>query len=295
MAVSEALAAHLAAGTTTLCRCWAVARRDGVTLGFTDHDNDLVFDGVLFRADSGLTGQALQQTTGLAVDNGEALGALQSDAVTEADLVAGRYDAAEVRAWLVNWTNIAERHLLFRGTIGEVQTGGGGFRAELRGLTESLGQPMGRVYQRHCNARLGDAACAVDMASPAYSAEANVIDAVGGQALRLSGLSSYGADWFARGKLDVLSGAATGLSAMIKSDALDGAERRIDLWQELRATLAAGDRVRVQAGCDKRAETCKAKFGNFSRFRGFPHIPGEDWLMAVPKSGGSNGGGSLNR
>lgn len=295
MAVSEALAAHLAAGTTTLCRCWAVARRDGVTLGFTDHDNDLVFDGVQFRADSGLTGQALQQTTGLAVDNGEALGALQSDAVTEADLVAGRYDTAEVRAWLVNWTNIAERHLLFRGTIGEVQTGGGGFRAELRGMTESLGQPMGRVYQRHCNARLGDAACAVDMASPAYSAEANVIDAVGGQALRLSGLSGYGADWFARGKLDVLSGAATGLSAMIKSDALDGAERRIELWQELRATLAAGDRVRVQAGCDKRAETCKAKFGNFSRFRGFPHIPGEDWLMAVPKSGGSNGGGSLNR
>lgn len=295
MSVPEALAAHLAAGTTTLCRCWAVARRDGVTLGFTDHDNDLMFEGVLFRADSGLTGQALQQTTGLAVDNGEAMGALRSDAVTEADLVAGRYDDAEVRAWLVNWTDLAQRHLLFRGRIGEVQTGGGGFRAELRGLTEKLGQPMGRVFQRHCNARLGDAACGVDLTNPAHAAEAVVIASKGGEVVKLSGLAGYGADWFARGRLDVLNGAAGGLSAMIKSDILEGEERRITLWQALRAPLAIGDRVRVEAGCDKRAETCKSKFGNFTRFRGFPHIPGEDWLMAVPKSGGSNGGGSLNR
>lgn len=295
MAVSEALAAHLATGTTTLCRCWAVARRDGVTLGFTDHDNDLVFGGVLFRADSGLTGQALQQTTGLSVDNGEAMGALRSDSVTEADLVAGRYDAAEVRAWLVNWADVAQRHLLFRGTIGEVQTGGGGFRAELRGLTEALGQPTGRVYQRHCNARLGDGSCGVNLSDPAFAAEAVVIDAMGGQVLHLSGLAAFGGDWFARGQLDVLDGAAVGLSAMVKSDVLVGAERVIGLWQELRVPLVPGDRVRVRAGCDKRAETCKGKFSNFAQFRGFPHIPGEDWLMAVPRPGGSNGGGSLNR
>lgn len=295
MPVPEALAAHLAEGTTTLCRCWAVLRRDGVTLGFTDHDTDLTFDGVLFRADSGLTGQALQQTTGLAVDNGEAMGALRSDAVTEADLVAGRYDGAEMRAWLVNWTDIGQRHLLFRGSIGEVQTGGGSFRAELRGLTEELGQPMGRVYQRHCNARLGDRACGVNLSDPAFSADAVVVDAAGGAELRVSGVAGYGTEWFARGRLDVLSGAASGLSAMIKADTLDGTDRRIALWQELRAPLVTGDRVRLQAGCDKRAETCKAKFGNFARFRGFPHIPGEDWLMAVPKSSGANTGGSLNR
>lgn len=295
MALTAALAAHLATGTTTLCRCWAVARRDGVTLGFTDHDTDLDFEGVLFRADSGLTGQALQQTTGLAVDNAEAMGALRSDAVTETDLVAGRYDAADVRAWLVNWTDVTQRHLLFRGTIGEVQTGGGGFRAELRGLTEALGQPTGRFYQRHCNARLGDAACGVSMIDPSYSAEAVVIDSTGGQMLRVSGLAGYGPDWFARGQLVVLDGDGVGLSAMIKSDGLIGTERNIGLWQELRVAPAPGDRVRVQAGCDKRAETCKGKFGNFARFRGFPHIPGEDWLMAVPRSNGSNGGGSLNR
>ena len=51
----EALKAHLAGGATTLARCFAVARRDGTVMGFTDHDRDVVFDGITFRADSGLT------------------------------------------------------------------------------------------------------------------------------------------------------------------------------------------------------------------------------------------------
>ena len=67
------LRAHLAGGATTTCYCWAVARRDGVVLGFTDHDRDLSFEGVVFRADTGLTAGALQHLSGLAVDNAESI------------------------------------------------------------------------------------------------------------------------------------------------------------------------------------------------------------------------------
>jgi uncharacterized phage protein (TIGR02218 family) len=49
------------------------------------------------------------------------------------------------------------------------------------------------------------------------------------------------------------------------------------------------------AGCDKRAETCRAKFGNFLNFRGFPHIPGEDWVTAYPKDGVIHDGTSLQQ
>lgn len=295
MGVQQALAAHLETGATTLCRCWAVVRRDGARYGFTDHDRDIEFDGFLFRADTGLTGQAIQQTTGLSIDNGEALGALSDAAVTEADLLAGRFDRAEVWAWLVNWSNPAERHLLFQGTIGEVQSGGGGFRAELRGLTEQMSQPQGRVYQKLCSALLGDGECGVSLGSGTYTAEADVMVASRSQEFLLSGLGGYGADWFARGRLLVLTGEATGLSAMIKSDESVGADRKVRLWQEMRAPVAIGDRVRVVAGCDKRADTCRQKFNNFINFRGFPHVPGEDWLMAYPKQSGDNSGGSRNQ
>ena len=114
------LQGHLASGSTTVARCYEVRRRDGETFGFTDHDRDLDFESVLFRADTGLAAKALQQATGLAVDNSEALGGLSSEAITEADILAGRYDGAEVTAWLVNWADVSERRLQFRGTLGEI-------------------------------------------------------------------------------------------------------------------------------------------------------------------------------
>jgi len=52
-------------------------------------------------------------------------------------------------------------------------------------------------------------------------------------------------------------------------------------------------RFRVVAGCDKTAETCRAKFSNFLNFRGFPHIPGDDWVTAYPKNGAVHDGSSL--
>ena len=142
---------HLATGTTTVCRCWAVRRQDGVMLGFTDHDEDLAFGDTTFRADSGMTARAFQQSTGLSVDNSEAVGALSDDAIRAADLEAGRYDDAAVTMWLVNWRNPAERSVRFAGTIGEVARSGESFRAELRGLAEGLNKAQGMVFQRTCS------------------------------------------------------------------------------------------------------------------------------------------------
>jgi len=90
--------------TTTLARAWSIRRADGLTLGFTDHDRPLTFGGVTFRPDRGLSARALVQATGLSVDNSEALGALNDDAITERDLMAGRWDDASLRLWEVDWS-----------------------------------------------------------------------------------------------------------------------------------------------------------------------------------------------
>ena len=292
---AEALRAHLATGLTTVCRCWAVLRRDGRIFGFTDHDGPLHFDGIDFRADSGMTGRALSQTTGLAVDNTEAMGVLSDAAITEADIEAGRFDAAEVRAWAVNWRDVSQRELRFRGTLGELRRGGGAFHAELRGLAEALNQPQGRVYQRACLAVLGDARCRFDLNAPGFSVEAEIMEVGDGRASCLTGTEAPPSGWFERGRLRVLSGAAEGLTAIVKHDRMRDGVRQIDYWEPVRARFAPGDRVRLEAGCDKRVETCRAKFGNFANFQGFPHIPGEDWMMVAPGRMGENGGGSTYR
>ncbi len=288
-----ALQDHLATGTTTVCRLWTVTRRDGVVLGFTDHDRDLLLEGLLCRANAGLTASALAQATGLSVDNTEAVGALSDGAITEADLAAGRYDGAEVRIWLANWADVAARRELFRGTLGEVTVRGAQFRAELRGLSEPLNQPVGLAYTRQCSAVLGDGRCRMNLALPGYATERAVEEVTGGRLLRFADLAGFDDRWFEGGRLDVLTGAAAGLFGVVKLDRASGTGRRLELWQALRAPLMPGDLIRLQAGCDKRAATCKAKFGNFANFRGFPHLPGEDWITAYPRSDQANTGGSL--
>lgn len=293
MTYPEDLRAHLAQGVTTLCRAVAVRRRDGRVIGFTDHDRDLSFEGIVFRADSGMSAGAVQQGTGLAVDNTEAAGVLSADAITEIDILAGRYDGARVQSWLVNWTDVAMRVQSFAGVIGDVVRVGASFRAELRGMSEALNQPQGRIYHARCSAVLGDGACGFDLDQPGYADTRPVETVTEGRMFDFADFAGHEDRWFERGRLRVLSGAAAGLVGVVKNDRLSDARgRKVELWQALGVLPAPGDMVRLEAGCDRRADTCRMKFDNLLNFRGFPDIPGEDWLMSYPVSSGGNDGGS---
>ena len=65
--LSPALQAHLDEGTTTLAWCWRIARADGVTFGFTDHDRTLAFDGTDFEPESGLTASEVRSGSDLSL------------------------------------------------------------------------------------------------------------------------------------------------------------------------------------------------------------------------------------
>lgn len=286
---------HLDGGITTLARCWAVIRRDGTVYGFTDHDRAISFDGITFKADAGMTARAIMSASGLSVDNSEAMGALSDAAITEADIEAGRFDGAEVKAWLVNWADSTVRPLRFAGTIGELRRQGGAFHAELRGLTELLNQPQGRIYQTPCAAILGGARCRFDLQSDGHFAEVAVKGLEQDRRFIFDDLNGFEPAWFERGRLRVLSGEAAGLIAVIKRDRFVNDQRQIEIWEALRAPIVAGDMIRIEAGCDKSAKTCRLKFNNFVNFQGFPDIPGDDWLISSPVGAVQNTGGSLRQ
>lgn len=294
MAYSEELKAHLATGGTSVARAWAITRRDGRVLGFTDHDGGLSFEGIAFEPDSGMTAKAIARGTGLSVDNTESYGALSSEAITEADILAGRYDGAEVRAWVVNWADVSQRAVVFRGALGEVTRGAGAFTAELRGLTEALGLEQGRIYHPRCSAVLGDGKCRFATKTEGYFVELAAETVEEARLFSFASVEGFDDRWFEKGRFTVLSGAAAGLIGVIKNDRIqsDGS-RVIELWQRIGAEIVPGDQLRLEAGCDKRADSCRLKFDNFANFRGFPHIPGDDWMVSYPVASGSNDGGSL--
>jgi len=289
---NAALEAHLGGGLTTVCHAWAITRKDGKVFAFTDHDLPLRFAGYEFRADSGLSALALAQSTGLSVDNTEALGALSDSSLREDEIEQGRFDGAQVRGWLVNWADPAQHWLNFRGTLGDLSRAGGGFRAELRGLTEGLNRPLGRVYQKPCSAVLGDGNCRFDTAQEGYAVTLAVQEVTAARRFVWSDLAGFDADWFLRGRLEVLDGSAAGLWGSIKADRSVAGGRVIELWEPVRGRVEAGTQVRLVAGCDKRVETCRLKFNNFDNYQGFPDLPSEDWVLSVPSSGNPNSGGS---
>lgn len=45
--------------------------------------------------------------------------------------------------------------------------------------------------------------------------------------------------------------------------------------------------------CDRRLATCRERFDNVANFRGFPHIPGNDFVLKYPRRGDDLGGGAL--
>lgn len=279
---------HLQSGLTFVCRCWELRRKDGVRMGFTDHDTDLEFGGLVFQAHSGLSASALVQGTGLAVDNTEAIGALDSELLREEDIARGVYDGAEVVVWLVNWDNPDAREVLFRGHAGEITRQEGQFRVELRSLVDRLNQPKGRVFQKPCSAVLGDARCRLDTAQYAYQTLAEIVAVDSESQVRVRVDGGYAERWFERGRL-VLS---EGGFATIKRDDIDGLDRVLTFWSKLPEDVAVGKTFALIAGCDRDALTCREKFDNIRNFQGFPDIPGDDWLMSLPTDGQIHDGAS---
>lgn len=281
--ISSSMRESLEAAASTLCNCWRLARKDGVIMGFTDHDRDLVFSGVTYRAASGLTATQIEASVGLAVGSGEVVGALQSDGLDERDLANGLYDGACVEIWLVDWTNVDNRLLVDATTIGEVTRSEFAFRAELRSLAHLFDETRGDSFQRGCSADLGDARCKVDLGAAGLHTTGVVIDMAQGAILASLG-SELDDDFFTGGTLTFTSGANAGARVAIKSHRRSDANASLAVWAAFGGAVSAGDALALVAGCDKSAATCQAKFANIVNFRGFPHMPGNDVVVSYPSA-----------
>ncbi len=179
--VSAGLQTHLASEVATLATCWLITRAvDGLVLGFTDHDDDIVFNGITYSAATGYTPADVSTTSALNVDNTELHGILTSPAITEDDLRAGLWDLATVQIFVVNWKDLTQGQMYQRvGTLGEVTVERGTFRAELRGLTQAYATSIGELTSAACRAVFGDARCGVSLGGVAVTGTLTGVSADG--------------------------------------------------------------------------------------------------------------------
>lgn len=258
---------------THLAMCWRLVRRDGVALGFTSHDRDLRVGGLVHLARPGMSPSAIVLGDGVTADDLEVAGGLSSAALTRQDLLAGRWDGARLRLFLVDWRQPdASELVLATGTLGDVAVGEGadaGFVATLESPAAALQASVVEICSPECRAELGDMRCRVSLRGRRRITQ---ITAAEPDRVRADGIVD--ADHL-DGRLLVLDGAAAGLERRIVA-AADG-------WLQLDEPLAmaVGDRVLLTQGCDKRFATCRDRFGNEANFRGEPHVPGADLLTRI--------------
>ena len=291
--LDPALQAHLDEGTTTLAWCWRIVRSDGVTLGFTDHDRTLTFDGTDFEPESGFAASEVRSGSDLSVDAQDAQGVLTSDRITETDILDGRWDNAAVEVWRVNWAATSQRLLMRRGAIGQIRRGRLAFVAEVRSLAHVLGQTVGRTFQASCDAALGDARCGVNLEAPPFKGTGAIIDLLRDRAFTASGLGGFTYGWFTFGTLDWTSGANVGRQAEVLSHYLVDGVAILTLLEAPVRAIAGSDTFTIRAGCDKRIATCGTKFANVANFRGFPNIPGQDAVLRYATTDGDHEGAVL--
>lgn len=271
--ISSSLGDHLAQEVTTLATCWSITRKDGVVLYFTSHDSDIIVDGNRYKAADAMVPSGVSSQSGLTVDNMEFEGILSPAALTEDDILSGRYDHAEISIFMVNYADPAAGKLQLKtGWLGEVTLRGGQFVAEMRGISARLQQTIGEVYTSSCRATLGDRRCGVVLASYTFSGTITALEA--SYAFKDSSKTQVNS-YFSGGVLTFTSGANSGLSMEVR----DFSASRFGLFLPMPQPIAIGDMYTVSAGCDKQFDTCIARFNNAIRFRGEPHVPGTDKLL----------------
>lgn len=272
-----ALAAHFQSETTTLATCWHATLTDGTHFCFSDHDEDIVYDGHTYVASTGVSPTTITRSADLAVSNSEIEGFVQRSTggivgggfVTEEDVTGGRWDYAEIRIFVVNYEDLSMgSYQLQRGHIGEIKIEDGQrYTAEIRGQEQALATQIGNLYSLTCRANLGDSKCKVDLTQ---FTKQGTVTALGDNSRTTFTSPADGAPdgYFSNGLLTWLTGKNAGL-VMEVSNFQSGV---FTMFMPLLHRVEIGDTFKAVKGCTKTVASCES-FGNVINMRAEPYIP----------------------
>jgi uncharacterized phage protein (TIGR02218 family) len=268
--ISPALKSHIEGEVTTLSTCWKATLKNGTVYGFTDNINDLFIDGINFTATSGYTASNIETSSDLAVDNLEIQGVLDSNLITEDDILAGVWDFAQIEIFQVNYNDLSQGKLYLRsGEIGIIKSGRSAFVAELRGLMQKYSNIIGEITTVTCRAEFCDNRCTLDINSFTF---AGSVTSVTNNRIFTDSSRTEDTGFFEYGKIDFLTGNNAGLSMEVKAFTFGGL---IELALAMPYEIQTGDTFNIIAGCSKTVDSCKS-YNNIINFRGEPHVPGQD-------------------
>ena len=163
--VTSQMITFLGGDVRTCATLWKITRTDNTVWGFTDHDQSILFQGLVYDSAIGYTASAIDNTSDMATSNMEINALLNSDVIMENDIEGGLWNNAAVTVMMVNYMDLTMGALILNsGLVGQFAINEGSFTAEVRSLSQIMQQPVGELYQSSCRATLGDSRCTVSLA-----------------------------------------------------------------------------------------------------------------------------------
>lgn len=161
--IPAALFAKIKSDSAALCTIATITRRDGVILYLTDLDIDLKINGNIYIASDGYSRKSIEHRSGTRVDEIEITALFSSSQISVEDLVSGIYSYADVLLEGVYFPDVTlGTFILARGRIGKIVRGdSGGFKFNLRSITERLIGQLGRTIAPECAWSVGDNNCKI--------------------------------------------------------------------------------------------------------------------------------------
>ena len=290
--VPTALQAHLDGDSTTTCMLLKIRLTNGDVYGITSLDRDIEYDDgeddITYVAANGFDPSAIAADIGYSVENAEGYALISDDipGITVEMVEAGELDDAQWVAYLVNYEDLTDGHLVLdAGDLGEVRTREGiVWISELLSYAMRLRQPIGHVWSRQCRATFGAPAeerygCGVD-AEALW--EAGEVTAVGSESDR-----AFTGDVTTTSPIDPFPGRVrwtTGqnVGRIYSVESFDAGT--VVLNEPTAYPIEVGDEYEIRPDCRKRyTEDCIATWSNGANFRGEPFIPvGDATAIQIP-------------
>jgi len=274
--ISTELKNHLGQSTLTIARCWKITLSDSSVMGFTSCSKDITYESQVYYSLTGFENESVKSKLDIDFDESRAVSILNSDYITEADLIAGKYNNAEVKVFVVNYEDLTQgRILLFKGYLSDVRCEDGKFFGELKGLSSKLEQTIGEVYSPLCRAKFCSSECGLMASSYTFSGVVSSITDNAKFYCDTSVIKTKNSGYFNYGVINFTGGNNSGLSMEVKQFS----SGNFVLTMEMPYDIAVDDTFDVLAGCNKRFTTCCNDFDNGVNFRGEPHLPGMEMLL----------------
>jgi uncharacterized phage protein (TIGR02218 family) len=306
LTASSAWKSALSRSPSTLCLGVRIHRLDGWIGGYTTLPQDITLsdsvlpqDGpmppgnntLIYTSGAGLSPTTLSTKSSLSPDtiNLELLldlpdGPVRSG-ITPLSVEQGRFRDAHVLLFTLDYFNLGLGPFEIRRCfIGGSDINASTVQFEVESWSVRSRVQVGAVTTSTCRCRrVGDAQCQADMTLntsdtnfPRRVVNATVTGVTDERRFTVSAVSGYPANHFRYGRVLFLTGANAGLAGTTQQDS----SGFISLREPLLVNLSVGDKVTLEAGCDRTITTCKAKFNNVIHFRGEPRAPTLDQTVS---------------